>query len=58
MLRSVSISATIRRRAPTRQTPQSFGQRRQRHADGFIELLELVPMDLKAARERRQQLGG
>ena len=58
MLRTVSISATIRRRAPTRQTPQSFGQRRQRHADGFIELLELVQMDLEAARERPQQLGG
>ncbi len=52
-LRVVSISATIRRRAPTRQTPQSFGQRRQRHAEGFIQLLEFVQMDLEAARERR-----
>jgi hypothetical protein len=49
MLRTVSISATIRRHAHTRQTPQSFGQRRQRHADGFIDLLELVQMDREAA---------
>jgi hypothetical protein len=42
ILRAVSISATFRCSAPTRQTLQPVGERGQRHVDGFIELLELV----------------